>query len=291
MPIPVVKINQDPVAEAFGHIPSGTSLNKNFQANSNKEGLYDLDDLVFEHRNREYGAYVLRKGYVPNVYKGFMVATGLVLLLIFFPSIVGFFRGDDPVINIPTRKLVYSELTAPPPIDKPKPPPPQLQLPKLQKVIKFVPPKVVRENVAEEVPAISEIKQNETGAVSVEGTEAVFLDEPVTEVVAETDEIFTIVEQQPEFDGGYEALMNFIRQHMVYPPMARRMQIEGTVHVSFLVSKTGAISEVKVLRGISAECDKEAIRVAGMMPPWIPGKQAGRPVAVRFIMPLKFRLH
>lgn len=69
------------------------------------------------------------------------------------------------------------------------------------------------------------------------------------------------------------------------------MQIEGTVHVSFIVSKNGSISDVKVLRGISSECDKEAVRVVQMMPAWKPGKQNGRNVNVRFILPLKFRLN
>jgi protein TonB len=108
--------------------------------------------------------------------------------------------------------------------------------------------------------------------------------------VEEVEEIYTVVEQLPEFEGGYEAMMNFIKKNMVYPPSARRMQIEGTVHVSFIVSKTGAISDVKILRGIQTECDREAVRVVGMMPPWKPGKQNGKPVTVRFIMPLKFRM-
>jgi len=86
-------------------------------------------------------------------------------------------------------------------------------------------------------------------------------------------------------------MMRFIKQNMQYPPNARRMKIEGTVHVSFVVSKTGSISDVKVLRGIMTECDREAVRVVQMMPTWNPGKQNGRNVSVRFIMPLKFRLN
>jgi protein TonB len=204
--------------------------------------------------------------------------------------ILKFFNGSEPIDKTPPRKLVYTDLSAPPPIDKPKPPPPQVQLPKLQKVIKFVPPKVVKENVVEEVPTIMEIKQNETAATETDGTVVAPFEEPVAAVVEEDDnQIFTIVEQQPEFDGGYEALVSFIKKNMVYPPIARRMQIEGTVTVSFIVGKTGVISDVTVLRGISAECDKEAVRVAKLMPPWIPGKQNGKPVFVRFIMPLKFR--
>lgn len=249
------------------------------------------DDLVFEGRNREYGAYVLRKGYSRNIMIGLGITILVVLFLIFYPAISGLWRSDKTVSQASPRKLVYSELSIPPPIDKPKPLPPRIQLPKLKKVLKFVPPKVVKEEVAELTPALDEIKENDIGAVAVEGPADVVFDEPVEEVVAEDNELFTVVDQQPEFEGGYEAMMAFIKKHMVYPPNARRMQIEGTVHLSFIVSKTGAISEVKVLRGIMTECDREAVRVVQMMPAWKPGKQNGRNVNVRFILPLKFRMN
>jgi protein TonB len=77
---------------------------------------------------------------------------------------------------------------------------------------------------------------------------------------------------------------------MQYPANARRIKIEGTIHVSFIVSKTGEISDVSIMRGIMTECDREAVRVVTMMPPWNPGKQNGRNVNVRFLLPLKFRL-
>ena len=247
------------------------------------------DEMVFEHRNRAYGAYVLRKGYSSNVVVGLGITILVVLFLILYPSLAKLFAGAEAP-KAPPKKLVYSELSIPPPIDKPKPAPPQVLLPRLQKVIKFVPPKVVREAVENITPTLDEIKDNNTGLVEVAGPSVEF-EEPVDEVVVEEDnEIFIVVDQQPEFEGGYEAMMAFIKQNMNYPPNARRMQIEGTVHVSFVVSKTGTISEVKVLRGIMTECDKEAVRVIEMMPPWKPGKQNGRPVNVRFILPLKFRL-
>jgi protein TonB len=158
-------------------------------------------------------------------------------------------------------------------------------------VIKFVPPKVVKETITESAPTIEEIKQNETAAVAVDGPVDVVFEEPVEEVVAEDEnQIFTVVEQAPEFNGGYEAMMVWVKAHMVYPPNARRMDIEGTVYVSFVVGKTGVISDVKVLRGFMAECDKEAVRVIQLMPPWTPGKQNGRNVNVRYTVPLKFRL-
>ena len=250
------------------------------------------EDVVFEHRNQAYGAYVLRKVYGKNVFIGLVLTAIILTIIMFFPAIVEFFKGVEVVEKAPPRKLVYTELSAPPPIDKPKPPPPQIQLPKLQKVIKFVPPKVVKEEVVEEVPTIEEIKQNEVAAVEVEGPSEIVFEEPAAVVVEEDEnKIFMVVEQQPEFEGGYEAMMNFIKKNMRYPASARRMGIDGTVYVSFVVGKDGHINDVKVLRGISADCDKEAVRVVQQMPPWKPGKQNGKPVFVRFNLPIKFKLN
>ncbi len=250
------------------------------------------DDIVFENRNKEYGAYPLRKGYNRNVFIGLGITFLVIIFILSLPMLSRLLASGSSEEKTTPRKLVYSELSAPPPIDKPKPPPPQIALPKLQKVIKFVPPKVVKEEVAEEIPTIQEIKQNEVSSVAVEGATDVVFDEPVEEVVDNgSDEIFTVVEQQPEFEGGFEALTAFLVKNMRYPSSARKMGVEGTVHVSFLVSKTGTISEVKVLRGIMAECDKEAIRVVESMPAWKPGKQNGHNVHVRLVMPLKFRLN
>ena len=251
------------------------------------------EDVIFENRNKAYGAYTLRILYDKRVLLGGLLTIVIVALLFYSPDIIRLFKGEEVVEKAPPRKLVYTELSAPPPIDKPKPPPPQIQLPKLQKVIKFVPPKVVKEEVVEEIPTIEEIKQHEVAAVEIEGPTEVVFEEPVEEVVIEEDEnkIFTVVEQQPEFQGGYEAMMNFIQKNMRYPASARRMGVDGTVYVSFVVSKDGSISEVKTIRGISADCDKEAMRVVSMMPPWRPGKQNGKPVFVRFVLPIKFKLN
>jgi periplasmic protein TonB len=249
------------------------------------------EDVVFANRNKEYGGYVLRKIYGKNVLVGLVLTAIILTIIMFFPAIVDFLTPDEVVEKAPPKKLVYTELSAPPPIDKPKPPPPQIQLPKLQKVIKFVPPKVVKEEVVEEVPTIEEIKQNEVAAVEVEGDTEVVFEEPAPVVVEDENKVFMVVEQQPEFEGGYEAMMNFIRKNMKYPASARRMGVDGTVYVSFVVGKDGSINDVKVLRGISADCDKEAVRVVQMMPHWKPGKQNGKPVFVRFNLPIKFKLN
>jgi periplasmic protein TonB len=103
-------------------------------------------------------------------------------------------------------------------------------------------------------------------------------------------EIFTIVEEQPSFPGGEEALMEFLGKNIAYPPMAKESGIQGTVFVTFVVEPDGSVTNVKTLRGIGGGCDEEAIRVVKNMPKWKPGKQRGKPVRVQFNLPIRFIL-
>ena len=165
----------------------------------------------------------------------------------------------------------------------------------MKTIIKFLPPKVTDKEIVEEeeMPTIEEVKQNEVGAENLEGTGEIVFDEPVEEVLKEgndDDIIFTVVEQQAEFPGGLEAMVRFLQKNMKYPAIARRMGVEGTVFVSFVIDREGVISDLQVVKGISTECDKEALRVIKIMPPWKPGKQNGRPVKCRFVLPVKFKL-
>ena len=106
----------------------------------------------------------------------------------------------------------------------------------------------------------------------------------------EEDVIFTVVEEQPKFPGGEDARMQFMQHNLKYPEMAKEAGIQGTVFVSFVVEKDGSISNVKILRGLSAEVDKEAVRVVEAMPDWVPGRQRGEEVRVQFNMPIRFTL-
>jgi TonB family protein len=108
--------------------------------------------------------------------------------------------------------------------------------------------------------------------------------------ITEVDKIYTMAEQQPEFRGAYPAMTDYIHKNLKYPKEARVKRIEGTVYVSFVVRKDGTISEAKVLRGIDPFCDEEALKVVKSLPAWKPGTQDGKPVSVRFVLPIKFRL-
>jgi TonB family protein len=103
-------------------------------------------------------------------------------------------------------------------------------------------------------------------------------------------EIFTVVEQQPEFKGGMAALGPYIQNNLKYPEAAKKAKVQGRVFLNFIVSKTGEVSDVKILKGIGFGADEEAIRVIQNMPRWEPGRQSGQPVNVRFNIPINFEL-
>jgi periplasmic protein TonB len=123
----------------------------------------------------------------------------------------------------------------------------------------------------------------------MEEYKAVVATQSAEEEVAEA-EIFTVVEEAPSYPGGDESRIRFLQENIKYPQMARESGIQGTVYVTFVVEKSGRVTDVKVLRGIGGGCDEEAIRVIQAMPPWNAGKQRGKPVRVQFNMPIKFTL-
>ncbi|HEY3402367.1 MAG TPA: energy transducer TonB [Ohtaekwangia sp.] len=253
------------------------------------------EDIVFEHRNKDYGAYFNRQSYSKHVVLAVLATIVVFALVIAAPTIKEWLSSDDLEADDNHLKNMTVNLDQPPPITPNQPPPPDVRIPPpVKTIIKFLPPKVTEKEVVEEeeMPTIEEIKQNETGSVAVEGTGEVVFEEPVQEIVAPSDEdvIFTVVEQQAEFTGGYEAMAKFLQKNLKYPAAPRRMGIEGSVFVGFVVDREGNISDISIVKGIHADCDKEAIRVVKMMPPWKPGKQNGRAVKSRFVLPIKFKL-
>lgn len=111
------------------------------------------------------------------------------------------------------------------------------------------------------------------------------------EEVVEEPEIFTIVEEMPEFPGGGEAaLLKYLGTNIKYPAIARENNIQGTVYVTFEIDQSGKVKGAKVLRGIGGGCDEEALRVVMNMPSWKPGKQRGKPVRVQYNLPVRFTL-
>ena len=134
----------------------------------------------------------------------------------------------------------------------------------------------------------------ETTIASVEdNAEFVEITDDVPVVVEEPEEeeqIFQVVEDDPQFPGGIQELMKYLQKNIKYPSICQEQGIQGRVIVQFVVEKDGSIADVQVIKAVNPYLDKEAVRVVSTMPKWSPGKQRGKPVRVRFTLPVTFRL-
>lgn len=268
-----------------------------------------IDDLVFENRNKSYGAFFLRRIYDKNMTKGMLVGMLAFLLLIFSPAIYAKYK--EFIESRQNDDLMMKEVTLaePPPIDpnKPEPPPPpKIDPPPIKDQIKFVPPVVKKdEEVVDEEPppTVEEIKDKEISIKTEEGKDDgvdASLVEPVKEEapppppVIEEDpddkKVFDFVQQRPEFPDGEAALQKYLYSNIKYPAIARENSIQGRVIVKFVVTKSGEIQNASIVRGIGGGCDEEALRVVKSMPPWKPGKHNGKAVNVTFTLPITFKL-
>jgi protein TonB len=104
----------------------------------------------------------------------------------------------------------------------------------------------------------------------------------------EGETIWMVVEEMPQFPGGRPAWEKYLRENLRYPEEAKRAGIKGTVHIGFVVCEDGSILNPQLLRGIHPDCDREALRLVSEMPNWLPGKQRGQPVRVRYSLPVRF---
>ncbi len=266
-----------------------------------------IDDIVFEKRNKEYGAFVLRRIYDKHMARGMLIGTIFFILAVSTPNIIRFIKG---ILPVKVEKLEMKEvvLADAPPIDPkkpPPPPPPPVEPPPIKDQIKFVPPVVKKdEEVKEEEPPppkIEELKDKEIATETKEGDES-GIDASLVEPVApppppppvieeeKEEEPLKFVQQMPAYPDGEAALLKWLAENIKYPNIAKENGIQGRVICQFVVSKTGAISNVKIVRGIGGGCDEEAVRVLKMMPNWKPGKNNGKEVPVTFTFPVLFKL-
>lgn len=263
-----------------------------------------LNDIVFEGRNKAYGAYVLRRLYQRHVTRALIIATAVFALLVFFPLIAQFLRDKMP--KEPKKNLQENVLMDAPPLDEtkppPPPPPPEAPPPPPPKLttIKFTPPVVKKDEEVkkEEVPDQEELKDKTVATVTVKGntdapdlTELSGTGDKVVEEVVE-NKVYTYVEQMPTLPGGggNSAIVAAIQKASKYPPLALRNQVEGRIFVSFTVNAQGDVSDVKVVKGLGSGLDEETIRAVKTLPKFIPGKQNGRAVSVSFTVPITFKI-
>ncbi len=257
---------------------------------------HERNEMVFEHRNREYGAYAIRKSY----------NTWLLIIMLCVIGGIGAAYGVYKIIQ-----AIPEEVVPPPPVDdstfavaappveeeEVPPPPPEPEIPEMQKTIQFLPPVVTDDANVEDPVTVDETEQTTVSTTTNDGG-GDFGDvvptnpNPVIDVKPVNDEPATIVDEKAEFPGGMAALRKFLGDNLSYPQVAVEEEIEGKVYLRFVVDKNGEISRVSVTRGIPdcPECDKEAVRVVKKMPKWAPGKNGGKAVDSYYNLPITFKL-
>jgi protein TonB len=251
-----------------------------------KLDINSWEEVFFEHRNREYGAYPLRYNY-----PYYLTVSALIVISLFLTIMIGLnkWRSKKEQVHIirEVRVINYNELSEPPPIEKIYVPPKRV-VAKQAKVEKYVPPVVIQEKIEEpeEIITVEEVKEviNPTDSTvdsdSDESTEGF---ETGTE--APLEPIFDI---NPGFPGGRGSLMDWLAKNLKYPIAAKRMGIEGKVVVEFLVDENGKISEVTTIESLHRLCDREAIRLVKLMPVWIPGVKNGIIIRGRHTLEIPF---
>ncbi len=253
-----------------------------------KKYFPSLDEITFENRNKDYGAFQLRKRYKRTMIVSTFIGIVIISVAVIIPFIKAkkiaqvAMRDANEVIANMADNLQTEEAFTPPP---PPPPPPAEQ----QVVAKYVAPEIV-DSVKPEDNALKnfdDLKESTTDQNVLEiPTEA----PPEEEVEEVPQEVFVVVEEMPSFPGGDTELLKFIYDNIQYPEIAKENNIQGKVIMRFCVTYKGTVDQVTVSRGVDPSLDEEAIRVIKMLPLFKPGKQGGKPVNVWYSLPISFQL-
>lgn len=249
----------------------------------------NIDELIFADKNKEYGAYKLRKAYKQYLSIAMWIAIFIVLLVTTGPMIYSMINPDEESLT-KKRKVVITELAPPPSIGEKKEEVPVEAPPPLKSTIKFTPPVIKPdEQVQDEFVTVDELKDVDPGLSTEEGNpegvdySLIEVEEKVVEEEAPT--YFVAVEEMPEPIGGIKA----IQEKITYPEIAKRAGVEGKVYILAFVNENGDVTKTQLIKGIGAGCD-EAARDAVMKTKFKPGKQRGTPVKVQVSIPIVFKL-
>jgi protein TonB len=273
-----------------------------------------LDDIVFDGRNRGYGAYELRALYQRHMTRALIIATALLALLLVFPVLSRLMQ--DPLTEVGPAQTKRTELVdvifkeqpevLPPPPAKPQPPTTQpvataAALPTPAASIRYTVPKISTTAVTD-VPEIDELAGKTISTSTIEGppsTDPAAVAGPTSTGPAAAIGApsapaapYTYVEQMPELPGGggQAAIVAAIQRAARYPSLALRNGVEGKIFVSFVVNALGEVSDVKVVKGLGSGLDEETMRAVKSLPKFIPGKQNGQAVSVAFTVPISFKI-
>ena len=269
----------------------------------------EWSDLLFENRNKEYGAYVLRQQ--TSTRNIISIIAVLILFAIVMAVMVAKNAYDDYKASHIRHEdvVILTNLTN----QKPEPKAERVEpireekieqiVEKVKSSIKFIAPIIKKDS---EVDPKDEMKTQEeimSSKVAVGFANVIGNDESadvlrsktllVTEPVKPKEEentVFEYVEQMPSFPGGDAALMRYLSKYIKYPPLAEENGIQGRVICTFVVERDGSVSDIRIKRSVDPSLDKEAMRVVSAMPKWIPGRQNGQMVRVKYTLPVTFRL-
>ena len=205
---------------------------------------------------------------------GLAVAVGLTLAAFEYKSFDDSGLKDLGSVADNFEELLDVPITQQPP---PPPPPPPMEQP----VIEEIPDEV---EIEEKIDVNFDVDVKETTVIAEVAIKEVVIEEE------KADQIFDVVETQPNPPGGMSGWNKYLSNNLKYPTQARRMGVEGTVIVVFVINTDGSIQDVEVLRGIGGGCDEEAVKVVTNAPKWEPGKQRGKPVRTRMRLPIRFKL-
>jgi protein TonB len=257
----------------------------------NKNNVPDFDDLLFASRNKNYGAYQLRKKYNAVVIRGIIIASVIGSAAVILPFILS--SSSEHIISGGSRYVLVTMENLKPPDEQlyipPTPPPPQSK--STQEIVRYVPPVVVDTVVPPDKSFVStdeilanpsdnqaEVKNSGYGSEILSG-----------DVGSGDGDAFFLVEVLPTFrGGGLDKFREWVIKRTNYPPEAVTKKITGTVVISFVVEKDGSISNVNIVKSVNPLLDDEAVKVISESPKWSPGLQRGLPVRFRYLIPLNF---
>ena len=265
-------------------------------------------DLVFQNRNKDYGAYVLRKGTSSRNVKSMLIVLILGLLAVAGIKLINFINEQSEVANTQAVELSAIEEAKKKAkkvekVEQPKVEPEKIEVEKVKSSIKFTAPVIKKDDEVrpeDEMKSQDEIMNSKVavGFANVIGNDEsgevlkakeMIVNEPV-KPKEEENKVFDVVEQMPSFPGGMAALMAYLQKSIKYPPVAEENGIQGRVVCTFVVERDGSVTDVRVAKSVDPSLDKEAVRVVSAMPRWIPGKQNGQSVRVKYTLPVTFRL-
>ena len=264
-------------------------------------------DLVFEGKNQAYGAYQLRKNTGARNLKAlitmFVIFAIIAAIVIAKVSIENYIAAQNAAIEADVELQSLAEKKEAKVDKKDEPEPEKIEVERVKSSVAFTVPEIKKDNEVkedQEMKSQEELQETNTaiGAFNVEGNDETagevlkakeVIAEPEPPKVEET-KVFDVVEQMPSFPGGQGALMQWLASNIKYPVVAEENGVQGRVVCTFVVERDGSITDVKVVRGVDPSLDKEAVRVLKQMPSWIPGKQNGSAVRVKYTVPVTFKL-